>query len=81
MAELIHSIIRLRFTRKTRLQDRLCTEHVARPVPIMSIPANNASRLIRIIREQHGFDDHQSTPSPAVRGLRASGKLERAFER
>jgi hypothetical protein len=45
----------------------------------MSIPAADAPSLIRIIREQHGFDDHQSTPSPAVRGLR--DKLERALER
>lgn len=46
----------------------------------MSIPVNGAAqRLIRIIREQHGFDDHHSTPSPAVHGLR--GKLERALER
>ncbi|KAH9046334.1 hypothetical protein EDB83DRAFT_2227590 [Lactarius deliciosus] len=45
----------------------------------MSTPADAASELIRIIREQHGFDDDQSTPSPAVRELR--GKLERALER
>ena len=45
----------------------------------MLIPTRDAERLVRIIREQHGFDDDQSTPSPAVRGLR--GKLERALER
>jgi len=45
----------------------------------MSIPTDAASELIRIIREQHGFDDDHSTPSPAVRELR--GKLERALER
>ncbi|KAH8981074.1 hypothetical protein EDB92DRAFT_1805391 [Lactarius akahatsu] len=45
----------------------------------MSTSADAASDLIRIIREQHGFDDDQSIPSPAVRELR--GKLERALER
>ncbi|KAH9037560.1 hypothetical protein EDB84DRAFT_1480937 [Lactarius hengduanensis] len=45
----------------------------------MSTSADAASDLIRIIREQHGFDDDQSTPLPAVRELR--GKLERALER
>ncbi|KAI9443898.1 hypothetical protein H4582DRAFT_2071449 [Lactarius indigo] len=45
----------------------------------MSTSADAALELIRIIREQHGFDDDQSTPSPAVRELR--GKLERALER
>jgi hypothetical protein len=45
----------------------------------MSIPAADAPSLIRSIREKHGFDDHRSTPSPAVRGLR--GILERALER
>ncbi|KAF8267008.1 hypothetical protein EI94DRAFT_1731509 [Lactarius quietus] len=45
----------------------------------MSVSACDALRLIRIIREQHGFDDDHSTPSPAVSGLR--GKLERALER
>lgn len=38
-----------------------------------------ATTLIRIIREQHGYDDAHSAPSPAVSGLR--DKLERALER
>jgi hypothetical protein len=38
-----------------------------------------AAKLIRIIREQHGYDDVHCTPSLAVSGLR--GKLERALER
>ena len=42
-------------------------------------PDAATARLIRIIREQHGYDDAGSTPSPAVSGLR--GKLERALER
>ena len=42
----------------------------------MSIPAHDAFELIRSIREQHGFDDSHSNPSPELRG-----KLERALER
>ena len=38
-----------------------------------------AETLIRIIREQHGYDDAHSTPSPAVSGLREI--LERALVR
>ncbi|KAN0136170.1 hypothetical protein V8E53_006030 [Lactarius tabidus] len=48
---------------------------------ISPVQRDDAARLIRIIREQHGYDDADahSTPSPAVIGLR--GKLERALER
>jgi hypothetical protein len=48
---------------------------------ISPVQRDDAARLIRIIREQHGYDDADahSTPSSAVIGLR--GKLERALER
>jgi hypothetical protein len=54
-------------------------EHLHRFASTMPIPANGASGLIHDIREQHGFNDDNSTPSPVVLGLR--GKLERALER
>jgi hypothetical protein len=48
---------------------------------ISPVQRDDAARLIRIIREQHGYDDADAhfTPSSAVIGLR--GKLERALER
>jgi hypothetical protein len=59
----------------------VCLSSFASIMSISPAQRDAAARLIRIIREQHGYDDADahSTPSPAVSGLR--GKLERALER